>query len=72
VAEHDGRVTIESFTVMHDRDGSPALGIVACLLPDGRRAWGNVRDPGTAKAMTVDDPCGLAATLHPDGTLDLS
>lgn len=72
VAEHDGRVTIESFTVMHDRDGSPALGIVACLLPDGRRAWGNVRDPGTAKAMTVDDPCGRSATLHPDGTLDLT
>ena len=72
VAEHNGRVTIESFTVMHDRDGSPALGIVACLLPDGRRAWGNVRDPGTAKAMTVDDPCGRAATLHPDGTLDLA
>ena len=71
VVEHDGRVTVESYTVMHDRDGSPALGIVACLLPDGRRAWGNVREPGTAKAMTVDDPCGLPATLHADGTLDL-
>ena len=72
VAEHEGRVTVESFTVMHDREGSPALGIVACLLPDGRRAWGNVRDPGAAKAMTVDDPCGRAADLHPDGTLDLA
>jgi acetyl-CoA C-acetyltransferase len=72
VAEHDGRVTVESFTVMHDRDGSPALGIVACLLPDGRRAWGNVRDPGTAKAMTLDDPYSRPAMLHRDGTLDLT
>ena len=31
-----------------------------------------LRDPGTAKAMTVDDPCGRAADLHPDGTLDLA
>ena len=72
VAEHDGRVTIESFTVMHDRDGSPALGIVACQLPDGRRAWGNVHDPGAAKAMTLDDPCAAPATLHRDGSLDLT
>ena len=71
VAEHDGPVTVESFTVMHDRDGSPALGIVACLLPDGRRAWGNVREPGATKAMTVDDPIGRAAALHADGTLDV-
>jgi acetyl-CoA C-acetyltransferase len=72
VGEHDGRVTIESFTVMHDRDGSPALGIVACQLPDGRRAWGNVHDPGAAKAMTLDDPCAAPATLHRDGRLDLT
>jgi acetyl-CoA C-acetyltransferase len=71
VAEHEGTVTVESFTVMHDRDGSPALGIVACLLPDGRRAWGNVREPGAAKALTLDDPIGRNATLHTDGTLDL-
>jgi acetyl-CoA C-acetyltransferase len=72
IAEHDGDVVVESFTVMHDRDGTPALGIVACLLPDGRRAWGNVHDPGAAKAMTVDDHIGRTATLRADGTLDLT
>lgn len=71
VPEHDGPVTIESFTVMHDRDGGAALGIVACTLPDGKRAWGNVREPDTAAAMTVDDPIGHHATLHRDGRLDL-
>jgi acetyl-CoA C-acetyltransferase len=71
VAEHDGPVTVESFTVMHDRDAGPVLGIVACLLPDGRRAWGNVREPAALAAMTVDDPLGRPAKLHGDGTLDL-
>jgi acetyl-CoA C-acetyltransferase len=69
VAEHEGPITVESFTVMHDRDGEPALGIVACLLPDGRRAWGNAREPEVAAAMTVEDPIGRRATLRRDGTL---
>jgi acetyl-CoA C-acetyltransferase len=71
VEEHEGPVTIESFTVMHDRDGAATLGIVACLTPDGRRAWGNVRAPAEAAAMTDDDPVGRKATLRADGTLDL-
>src|SRR5205807_6613519 len=45
-ADHDGPVTIESYTAMHERDGSPVLGLVACLLPDGRRAWANSTEPG--------------------------
>ena len=65
-------MTIESYTVMHERDNTPALGIVACLLPDGRRAWANTRDPDLMKAMTVEDLCGQAATLHADGSIDLS
>ena len=64
-------VTVESYTVMHERDGSPALGIVATLLPDGRRAWGNVRDALAMKAMTVEDVCGRPASLHPDGAVDI-
>jgi acetyl-CoA C-acetyltransferase len=71
VGEHEGPVNVESFTVMHERDGEPALGIVACLLPDGRRAWGNVREPGVLKSLMTDDPIGAGAMLLTDGTLDL-
>ena len=70
--DHDGPVTVESFTVMHERDGSPSLGIVACLLPDDRRAWGNVRDPGALTALMADDPIGTKAHRLADGTLELS
>ena len=70
-AEHDGPVTIETYTVMHERDGMPVLGIVACLLPDGRRAWGNVYETGLLKAMGEEEFCRRPARLRGDGTLDV-
>jgi acetyl-CoA C-acetyltransferase len=71
VAEHEGPVTIETYTVMHERDGMPVLGIVACLLPDGRRAWGNVFETGLLKAMCEEEFCHRAARLREDGTVDV-
>jgi hypothetical protein len=62
---------VESFTVMHERDNTPSLGIVACLLPDDRRAWGNVREPAVLKSLMTDDPIGASAQLLADGTLEL-
>ena len=45
VTDYDGSVTIESFTVMHERDGSPALTIAACLTPDGGPQLSPARRP---------------------------
>ena len=64
-------MTVETYTVMHERDGTPALGIVACLLPDGRRAWANVHETGLLKAMCEDEFCGRPARLHENGTVSL-
>ena len=69
--DYEGPVTVEAYTVMHERDGSPVLGIVACLLPDGRRAWGNVYETGLLKAMTQEEFCGRAASLVTDGLVVL-
>ncbi len=69
--EHDGEVTIESWTVMHARDGQPENGIAACLLDDGRRAWGTTQEPAQLKAMLVDELAGHRARLTPDGALSL-
>jgi acetyl-CoA C-acetyltransferase len=68
--EYEGPVSVESYTVMHERDGSPSLAIVACLLPDGRRAWGNSREPALLKSLTTDDLVGTSAQLLADGTLE--
>lgn len=63
VADYDGEVTVESFTVVHERDGSPGTGFVACLLDDGRRAWGATRDADEMKALEENDLIGTRALL---------
>lgn len=68
--EHDGDVEIEAYTVMHGRDG-PERALVACLLPDGRRAWGNSTDAATMVAMTEDDFIGRKAHLARSGLLSV-
>jgi acetyl-CoA C-acetyltransferase len=71
VADHDGPVTIESYTVMHERDGEPAIGLVACLLPDGRRTWANTKEPGLMKSMTLEEFVGRPATVKTGGQLQV-
>jgi len=68
--EYEGPVTIESYTVMHERDGSMQNAIVPCLTPDGSRTWAASTDPDLMKAMTSDDLVGRAATIS-GGTLQL-
>ena len=67
--EYDGDVTIETWTVMHSREGEPENGIAAALLPDGRRTWGTTQDGDVLKAMTVEEFIGRAARLDGNGTL---
>ncbi|HZT65891.1 MAG TPA: acetyl-CoA acetyltransferase [Acidimicrobiales bacterium] len=66
VDEHEGAVEIEAYTVMHGREG-PEKALVACLLPDGRRAWGNTTDADTMVAMTKDEFIGRPAQLAASG-----
>ena len=69
--EPDGDISIEAWTVMHDREGAPETGIVVGLLHDGRRAWGVTTEPGLVKAMVTEDIAPARATLRPDGAFDL-
>jgi acetyl-CoA C-acetyltransferase len=69
--DYAGRVTIEASTVVHERDGQPSLGIVACLTPDGERAWANTRDPALMRALMGDDVAGESAVLEGEGLLKL-
>jgi len=67
--DYDGDVTIESWTVMHSREGEPENGIAAVRLPDGRRTWGTTQEPDVLKAMTVEEFIGRPARLDGNGTL---
>jgi acetyl-CoA C-acetyltransferase len=65
----DGEAVIESCTVMHDRAGEPERAVAACLLADGRRAWGTSTDPQVMAAMVTDELCGRPVRLEAGGLL---
>jgi acetyl-CoA C-acetyltransferase len=64
-----GPATIEAYTVMHTREGEPERGLAACLLADGRRAWGTTEAGDTIRAMCHGEWVGRPVTLTDDGTL---
>jgi acetyl-CoA C-acetyltransferase len=69
VAEAAGPATVEAYTVMHSRDGEPETAIAACLLRDGRRAWGTSTEQDLAAAMCHDEWVGRSVKLTATGTL---
>ncbi len=70
--DYDGPVTIEAWTVMHDRDGEPDRAIAATLTPDGVRVWGGSTDPDLMRRFVTDDVAGTPARVTADGTMTLS
>jgi acetyl-CoA C-acetyltransferase len=68
-ADAEGPATIEAYTVMHSREGSPETCLAACLLADGRRAWGTSTEPGLASAMCDGEWVGTRVTLTEAGAL---
>jgi acetyl-CoA C-acetyltransferase len=59
---HEGRATVESYTVMY-RGEAPAIGYLSALTDDGRRTWAKVEDRDTLAAMTREEYCGRSCTL---------
>ncbi len=68
-ADAAGPATIEAYTVTHSRDGEPENAIAACLLADGRRAWGTNADPAIAAALCDGEWVGRSVALDDEGTL---
>jgi acetyl-CoA C-acetyltransferase len=66
-----GPATIEAYTVMFGREGSPETVIAACLLADGRRAWGTSADLELAAAMCEGEWVGRDVVLDAEGVLSL-
>ena len=64
-----GPATVEAYTVMHDRAGDPEQAIAACLLADGRRAWGTTSAPDAVRALCDGEWVGRSVELDPTGTL---
>ncbi len=67
-----GSAAIETYTVMHDREGRPEQGIVALAMPDGRRAWGLLNDADAMATMVTEECIGRTGDVRPDGTFTLT
>ena len=59
------QATLETYTVAHDRDGSPERAIVAALDASGARHFAHSTDADTLKALLADDCCAAPVTLDP-------
>jgi len=70
VSAHEGEVTIETYTVMYNAEGA-SVAHAACLLPDGRRTWGNTRDQGMMAEMVQTEFCGKTVMLNSAGEFSL-
>jgi acetyl-CoA C-acetyltransferase len=66
-----GKVKIEAFTVMHNRDGQPETAIAASLLKDSRRAWATSSDPQVATALSSGEWINREVSLDSAGTLQI-
>jgi acetyl-CoA C-acetyltransferase len=69
--DHAGPIEIEAYTVMHARDGSRDVALVAGLLADGRRSWCSTHDDATMATLVDAEWCGRPAQRHADGSLTL-
>jgi acetyl-CoA C-acetyltransferase len=62
----DGAVTVETYTVMHDREGKPASGIVVARLGDGRRCWANLSDTAVLERIEREELIGTRGHVRHD------
>jgi acetyl-CoA C-acetyltransferase len=64
ITEPHGVATIETYTVLHDRDGQPIKGIVIGRLADGRRFLANTPDDRTLfEGLTTSEGVGRSGTV---------
>jgi acetyl-CoA C-acetyltransferase len=69
VAVAQGAGTVETYTVQHDRDGNPSLGVVVVRLADGRRCWANVTDASILERIEREEFIGqLGQVRHHEPT----
>jgi acetyl-CoA C-acetyltransferase len=69
--DYAGPATIETWTVMHDRDASRLRAHAACRTPDGTRTWALTSDPDTMELMESNDVAGRPVTIGADAALTM-
>jgi acetyl-CoA C-acetyltransferase len=68
VESFEGTVEVETYTVMHGRDGGPEQAVAALRTPDGRRTWGRSDDATLMDALVAEEWVGRSVALDAEGT----
>ncbi|HUI47360.1 MAG TPA: acetyl-CoA synthetase [Acidimicrobiia bacterium] len=63
VASHEGPATVAAYSVVHDRDGHPARGLVICDLPGGARTYANLSSIEACSEAEVTELVGKRVVL---------
>ena len=64
-----GDVVIESYSVMHDRDGAPSRLAASVLTTDGTRSWGISQDADVMAHAIAHDVVGEVVRLQASGEI---
>jgi acetyl-CoA C-acetyltransferase len=64
VRQDDGPVTVETYTVVHDRSGEPIRLVVAGRHDDGTRVWAKSEDVATMMTAELTEIIGLTAHVR--------
>jgi acetyl-CoA C-acetyltransferase len=70
-SDFEGEATVETYTVIHQRDGEPESAILSLCTDDGARAWGTLADADTLRHLETEEGCGRRARLFADGRTEL-
>ncbi len=69
IENYAGAATIETWTVMHERDGSIGRSHAVLRTPGGERGWAVATDTDVGAALEAEDPIGWTVTIGPDAQL---
>ena len=64
LARHDGRASVAGYSVVHERDGHAARGLLVCDLPDGGRTYALLTDPDACRRAEEQELVGAEVLLE--------
>jgi acetyl-CoA C-acetyltransferase len=71
LSDFEGDATVETYTVIHGRDGEPERAIVALLTKEDARVWGTLTDLDALGELETDEGCGRPARVDAEGRTEL-
>ncbi|WP_037078443.1 acetyl-CoA acetyltransferase [Pseudonocardia spinosispora] len=62
-----GPATLETYTVLHARDGGPEFAVLACRTPDGHRVWARSESTDLLPELMTTELIGTKVTVDSSG-----